>query len=300
MRKLVVALAASIVLVSACSGDSDSDTTSGTEPAGADDSVAATSSTVPRPTRAPLPKPEVKIPAALPTELKITDLTPGTGDAAVEGDTVVVYYVGVRSRDGKEFDNNFDSGAPFEVTLGANSVIQGWEKGLVGAKAGGRRQLDIPGSLAYGEQSQGDIIGPNEALTFVIDVVAVLRASTAADEPVLVIKPTKATEVVIDELVPGTGATVKDGQIVTFDYIFYRGDTGEKLTSSWGAQRATIELFKDGNIDCLIDGLIGMKVGGRRQVTCPGTTIFGGLGEESLGLPAGADLVMVADLVAAY
>ena len=299
MRKLVAAVAASLVLVSACSGG-DSDKTTGTEPATTGDSAAPTSSEVTRPTRVPVPKPEVKIPSSLPTELKITDLTTGTGEAAAEGDTVVVYYVGVRSRDGKEFDNNFDTAAPFEVTIGQTSVIEGWTKGLVGAKAGGRRQLDIPGALAYGDKPPNEIIGPNEALTFVIDIVAVLRASAAADEPVLVIKPSKATEVVKDDLVPGTGATAKDGQIVTFDYIFYRGDTGEKLTSSWGSQRATIELFKDGNIDCLIDGLIGMKVGGRRQVTCPGAGIFGGQGEQSLGLPAGADLVMVADLVAAY
>lgn len=300
MRKIVAALAASIILVSACSDSGDSTESSSSEPAATDDSSVATSSTVPRPTRAPVPKPEVKIPAAPPTELKISDLVPGTGDAAEVGDTVVVYYVGVRSRDGKEFDSNYDNGAPFEVTLGQNSVIQGWEKGLLGAKAGGRRQLDIPSPLAYGAEAKGEVIGANEALTFVVDVVAVLPASAATDEPVLVIKPTKATKVVIDDLVEGTGTEAKEGLIVTFDYIFYRGDTGAKLISSWGSQRATIELFKDGSIDCLIEGLTGLKVGGRRQVTCPGAEIFGGKGEETLGLPAGVDLVMVADLVAAY
>ena len=81
----------------------------------------------------------------------ITDLIEGTGEPAKAGDTVSVYYVGVRSEDGTEFDNNFDGGQPYPVTLGTGSVIPGWEQGLLGVKAGGRRQLDIPAELAYGE-----------------------------------------------------------------------------------------------------------------------------------------------------
>src|SRR3954454_616930 len=67
-----------------------------------------------------LPKPEVKLPATLPTDLVVTDLTEGTGTGAVAGDTVVVHYIGVRSADGKEFDNSYDRGTPFAVTLGLN------------------------------------------------------------------------------------------------------------------------------------------------------------------------------------
>ncbi|MGZ8253771.1 MAG: FKBP-type peptidyl-prolyl cis-trans isomerase, partial [Burkholderiaceae bacterium] len=67
-----------------------------------------------------------------PTELVVTDITEGEGAAAEEGDTVVVHYVGVRSEDGTEFDNSFDRGEPFTVTLGAGGVIAGWDEGLVG------------------------------------------------------------------------------------------------------------------------------------------------------------------------
>ena len=49
-------------------------------------------------------------PRRVPTELVITDLTEGTGAAAVDGDTLIVHYVGVRSVDGAEFDNSFDRG----------------------------------------------------------------------------------------------------------------------------------------------------------------------------------------------
>lgn len=120
----------------------------------------------------PSGKPVVQLPSELPTELIITDLVAGSGPAAETGDTVTVHYVGVRSEDGVEFDNSYDGGVPFPVTLGLNSVIQGWELGLIGVQAGTRRQLDIPSPLAYGEQS-GGVIQAGDALTFVIDVLAV-------------------------------------------------------------------------------------------------------------------------------
>ena len=118
-------------------------------------------------------KPVVEIPAELPTELVITDLVAGSGEAAEVGDTVTVHYIGVRSEDGTEFDNSYDGGSPFSVVLGAGGVIPGWEEGLLGARAGERRQLDIPAELAYGENGSGPIIQPGDALTFVIDVLAV-------------------------------------------------------------------------------------------------------------------------------
>ena len=127
--------------------------------------------TVPTP-----PKPNVSIPDELPAELVITDLVDGTGDGAQNGDTLLVYYVGVRSEDGVEFDNNYDGGQPYPVVLGSGSVIAGWEQGLLGVKAGGQRQLDIPAELAYGDADRGTI-RPGDALTFVIDVISVTPAT---------------------------------------------------------------------------------------------------------------------------
>jgi peptidylprolyl isomerase len=118
-------------------------------------------------------KPDVEIPAELPTELQITTLVDGEGAEAAVGDTVTVHYVGVRSEDGTEFDNSYDRGSPFPVVLGAGGVIQGWEDGLIGVQAGERRQLDIPAELAYGEAGSPPDIQPGDALTFVIDVLAV-------------------------------------------------------------------------------------------------------------------------------
>jgi len=118
-------------------------------------------------------KPRITPPGgAAPSRLGVKDLEKGTGAAVKAGDQIAVNYSGALYKNGKVFDNSFDKGRPFPFQLGAGSVIPGWDQGLVGAKVGARRQLIIPAKLAYGAQGSPPTIGPNEALIFVIDVIA--------------------------------------------------------------------------------------------------------------------------------
>lgn len=163
----VVAFVAVVGAIYAFSGNkSDSSAASTIAPV----STFLPPTTIPVPTP---PKPTVKFPGTAPTELKITDLKEGTGEAAKVGDTITLHYVGVLSTDGTEFDNSYDRGQPFTFTLGNGEVISGWDQGLVGVKAGGQRQIDIPSDLAYGDQDRGDVIKAGSALTFVVDVVSI-------------------------------------------------------------------------------------------------------------------------------
>ena len=120
-------------------------------------------------------KPEIPKPSgAPPRKLVKEDIVKGKGAAARNGDTVVVHYVGVSFSTGEEFDASWDRGQPFPVTLGAGQVIEGWDKGLVGIREGGRRMLTIPPEQAYGAQGTPDgSIAPNETLVFVVDAVSV-------------------------------------------------------------------------------------------------------------------------------
>lgn len=266
------------------------------------DSVKTDSSTAGTSTAGPTTKPTVKIPATLPTKLVITDLEEGTGPAAKAGDDVSVFYVGVRSADGTEFDSNFD-GQPFPVTLGAGGVIQGWDQGLVGVKAGGLRQLDIPADLAYGDRPQGDIIKAGDALSFVVKVVSVTTPlvvpdANPADAPTVSI-PTSvgATELGITELVPGTGETAVADGTAYLQLNAYRGDTGAVLESTWKTGKAIKIVLNSGTIKGLVDGVTGMKVGGRRLLIVPSEQGFGTDGNTANSLPAVTDLVLVVDLV---
>lgn len=119
-------------------------------------------------------KPEIDAPEGpAPTDLEITDITVGDGEEAVTGKQVSVHYVGVTHSGGEEFDASYGRGAPLEFPLGVGMVIPGWEQGIEGMRVGGRRKLVIPPHLAYGERGAGGVIGPNETLIFVCDLVAV-------------------------------------------------------------------------------------------------------------------------------
>ena len=119
-------------------------------------------------------KPAVSVPSgSAPTTLQKTDLIVGKGAEAVAGKNVTVQYVGVSFATKKQFDASWDRGQPFSFVLGQGNVIQGWDEGVPGMKVGGRRELVIPADLAYGAQGSPPVIGPNEALVFVVDLLSV-------------------------------------------------------------------------------------------------------------------------------
>jgi peptidylprolyl isomerase len=76
----------------------------------------------------------------------------------------------VKYASGEEFDSSWKRSQAFDFQLGGQ-VIQGWNQGLVGVKVGSRVQLDIPGSLAYGDKDDGSG-SPFGPLRFVVDVLA--------------------------------------------------------------------------------------------------------------------------------
>lgn len=106
-------------------------------------------------------------------ELRIEDLHPGDGKAAVKGALITTQYRGWLE-DGTEFDSSYSRGKPFQCVIGTGRVIKGWDLGLMDMKVGGKRRLFVPAHLAYGERSMGAHITPNSNLTFEIELLEVL------------------------------------------------------------------------------------------------------------------------------
>lgn len=100
------------------------------------------------------------------------DLDVGDGDMAEAGDTVSVHYTGWLV-DGTKFDSSVDRGQPFEFTLGAGSVIQGWDEGVAGMRVGGTRKLSIPPELGYGDRGAGNVIPPGATLIFEVELLEI-------------------------------------------------------------------------------------------------------------------------------
>jgi peptidylprolyl isomerase len=118
-------------------------------------------------------KPEVAVPADQPPsyQLELEDLVAGSGDEAAAGHIVEVHYVGVSWSTGQQFDASWDRGDTFKFALGKGQVIAGWDQGVAGMKVGGRRRITIPPMLAYGKRGAAGVIGPDETLVFVVDLI---------------------------------------------------------------------------------------------------------------------------------
>ena len=107
-----------------------------------------------------------------PTRLVVKDVITGHGDAAKPRDNVTVNYVGVLYRQRRVFDSSWQRRETFTTALSNGSVISGWVKGIVGERVGGRRELIIPPSLAYGSSGSPPKIPPNATLIFDVDLLA--------------------------------------------------------------------------------------------------------------------------------
>ncbi len=150
--------------------DSSTAVASATTPSSSTTASSTSTSTVPLPA-ALKTKPKVVPPkGAPPQKLVIKDLIKGTGPAATAASTVDVQYVGILYKTGKQFDASWDDGSGQPVSLPLTGVIKGWQEGIPGMKVGGRRELIIPASLAYGTKGSPPKIPPNSPLVFVIDL----------------------------------------------------------------------------------------------------------------------------------
>ncbi len=108
----------------------------------------------------------------IPSALIKEDLRIGNGRTAGDGDKVVVHFVGWLADGRRQFDTSRGQ-SPLDFTVGAGHVIRGLDRGVVGMRAGGKRKLSVPASLAYGAEGRGDAVPPEATLLFELELLAV-------------------------------------------------------------------------------------------------------------------------------
>jgi peptidylprolyl isomerase len=164
-------LALAALALAGCGGSSKAP---GVQTAPSSGATEVSAPTTPKPPPALAKKPVVTVPTGpAPTKLVTKDLVTGTGQTVRAGQTVTVNYVGDLYKTGKEFDSSWKTGQPATFPLTAGGVIPGWVQGIPGMKVGGRRELIIPASLAYGSKGSGTTIPPNSPLVFVVDLLSI-------------------------------------------------------------------------------------------------------------------------------
>jgi peptidylprolyl isomerase len=249
-------------------------------------------------------------PAVVQPAFKSTDTVTGTGTVAAAGDLLVVNYVGYlydsskADLKGAKFDSSIDRNVPFTFTIGVGKVIPGWDQGILGMKAGGKRTLVVPAAMAYGanpRDAQAAVgsntyaaIPANSPLVFDVELVSVVTATV----PVVVPPP---TTLVLQDTVIGTGTEATAGKSITVHYTGYLYDgsrvdfRGYLFDSDSGKTPLAFKVGAGGVIKGFDDGVLGMKIGGKRTITIPPSLGYGATANGAI--PANSTLIFDVELL---
>jgi peptidylprolyl isomerase len=233
------------------------------------------------------------------------DLAEGDGDEVITDGTIEIHYAILNASDGSVVDSSWQLGQPQQGPVA--TLPPPFAEAIEGMKVGGRRVVTLPATELYGGEVPPDSgIAEDGNLSIVVDLVSVSEAGAeeaGADEGALaaaeergapemsVPDGTADTEelVVIDDLV-GDGQVVCPGDQVVAHYTGIQASDGEQFDSSWDRGEPT-PFGLDQVIQGWSEGLVGMKVGGRRTLVIPSDLAYGDDGD-----PAGV-LVFTVDLV---
>lgn len=239
------------------------------------------------------------------------DLVEGTGDAVILDGTVEIHYSVINTRDSSELESSWATGEAIPIPIA--QVFPAFAESMDGMKVGGRRAFLVPATDVVGDPPPPESgLTAEDNVLFVVDLVSVSKeapkqegavkadedARKAADDrgapDVSVPKGTKdTTELIWIDDVVGEGDVVCPGDTVLAHYTGIQASDGEEFDSSWEPGEP-IEFSLDGVIKGWTDGLVGMKVGGRRTLVIPADQAYGE--EASGGGPSGV-LVFTIDLV---
>ena len=307
MRRLAGLLVIPLLLLSstACGSDKASDSSKNGVPA-----ITAGAKFGEKPT---LAKGEGDPPKKLVTHV----ISEGDGAKLKNGDAIQVNYLGQSWDSTKPFDNSFDRKQPFDLTLGAGMVIQGWDKGLVGQKVGSRVELVIPPDLGYGAQGQGDI-KPNATLVFVVDVlkatqipasaegtqvaqdnIALPKVGTNTDgkaPTVTIPKTDPPKKLVSNYILESKGDVIKDTDSVVVNYVALLWKDSKEFDSTYKVGKTQTFPLAQVTLKGLKNGLVGKKVGSRVLLVVPPDQAFGDKAQQAI--PANSTLVFAVDILA--
>ncbi|MDM8000335.1 MAG: FKBP-type peptidyl-prolyl cis-trans isomerase [Dehalococcoidia bacterium] len=103
------------------------------------------------------------------------------------------------------------------------------------------------------------------------------------------------TELVVEDLVVGTGAEARNGNLLSVYYTLWLYDDGTEIQSNVGGTPFQFTLGAGGVIKGWDQGIVGMRVGGTRKLTIPPDLAYGASGQGDI--PPNATLVFEVELL---
>jgi FKBP-type peptidyl-prolyl cis-trans isomerase len=169
-----------------------------------------------------------------------------------------------------------------------------------------KRALTISSAVAVavsiaacgGSTAPGVVPAPSGGSTqAAVPTTPTVPADLSTKPTVSVPKSCASTQLIKTDLITGTGQTVQPGQTVTVNYVGVLCKTGKEFDSSWKRnQPFTTPLGNGSVIAGWVQGIPGMRVGGRRELIIPASLGYGKTGSPPT-IPPNAPLVFVVDLL---
>ncbi|MHB1209677.1 MAG: FKBP-type peptidyl-prolyl cis-trans isomerase [Acidimicrobiales bacterium] len=104
------------------------------------------------------------------------------------------------------------------------------------------------------------------------------------------------TSLEVSNLITGTGAAAKSGDTLEVQYVLATYSTHKVIQSSWTAQPFSFKLGAGQVIPGWDQGMVGMRVGGRRELIIPPSLGYGA-NSPGAGIAKNDTLVFVVDLL---
>ncbi|MBM7506011.1 FKBP-type peptidyl-prolyl cis-trans isomerase [Agromyces aurantiacus] len=239
-------------------------------------------------------------------ELQRTIAIEGDGDTTTSGDEVSAVVTAFKGSDGTQVFSQ-----PATLTLGDDSLYEGFLAGVDCVAVGSRVVTVAPASAIYGDQgNEGIGVAAGETLVIVTDVQDIVEAEDLpkpgewtenvpevkfnGDQPPTVTIPDAepSDELLVKVLEQGDGAEVKAGDTVTLHYQGLNWATKEIFDQSYGKDAAR---FGTGDVIPGFGGaLVGQTVGTKLIVSIPPALGYGE--EESANGLGGQTLVFVVEI----
>ena len=204
------------------------------------------------------------------------------------------YTIWLKTDTGYDYIDSSKDSTPLDFVVGRGDVVfPGWEQGVTGMQVGGKRYLVIPPALAFGEQANG-VIPANATLVMEIELTAMTppQVLTKVDDSKFT---TTASGLKYYDMVAGSGDAAAAGQTVKVNYTGWLEDGTQFDTSVGSGSPFSFTLGKGSVIPGWDEGLVGMKVGGKRQLIIPAALGYGDAGSGII--PGGATLIFEVELV---
>lgn len=228
--------------------------------------------------------------------IKVLELAPGTGMAAVDGSPVTADLT-VWKEDGSLFHSSWNEPRTPGLMVGDGQPLEGIDKGMVGVRAGESRLLQLAPEVAFGEKGLPGQIPPNHTVIVQLDVTkvgeprVVPSKMVSFDESTMTVTESGLKYV---DVVVGDGAAPKAGDTVLAEYSGWLQD-GTMFDSSYKRPHAfDFPLGRGAVIKAWDEALSTMKVGGKRIIVAPPELAYGE--RKKPNIPPGSTLVFEIEL----